>query len=438
VEGMTLGAEAMPPVRFDLKRSAIVITPSLDNSRKKVRLQGNVPLAAPATVTLKKNVLKIKPENNKVANSKTDLTAKVIDIAINDLTLALDEKLAEASTYNLSLENGLTDGTGQTLKAKGKIKIPGLPTPPDAPSIDVRLSSAAAVNQKPFFDFAGNFAPPQPLLVWTLGGHQYYWDPKISIDVGLGQTKSNNSIILNLPFKTDIDGQRLVFVDKNSIAAVDVQDGEVAKIPTYLGWKRTPWYSLGSTTFRFGPKFEVDRRFARINTLATLRFDFNFHRWQATIKDKRNLLSADLREQADQVLMKAGFRIIPFVAVDLGRHATQELVENTKQKARLIVPRHNIARGYVGLNGLFQWQPFFLSLEENLIYLATDETIGFVTSAGVDQRKLRGIHHRGKASFDVSLDPAKRYSFNITYENGRLAPNFEYLNKVSVGIRLMY
>jgi hypothetical protein len=33
---------------------------------------------------------------------------------------------------------------------------------------------------------------------------------------------------------------------------------------------------------------------------------------------------------------------------------------------------------------------------------------------------------------------SKRYSFNVSYENGRKAPNFECLNKFTTGIKVVY
>jgi hypothetical protein len=73
-----------------------------------------------------------------------------------------------------------------------------------------------------------------------------------------------------------------------------------------------------------------------------------------------------------------------------------------------------------------------------MIELALPEMIGFTTSSGVAFRRLSGIQPHTKASIDFSFDPAKHYSWNVTYENGRAAPNFEYLNKVSSGIKVIY
>ena len=74
---------------------------------------------------------------------------------------------------------------------------------------------------------------------------------------------------------------------------------------------------------------------------------------------------------------------------------------------------------------------------ESTFYLGSTELIGFTTDAGASIRQVRGWHHRGIAKLNFALDPAKHYNFTVTYENGRSAPNFEYLNKLTGGIRII-
>jgi hypothetical protein len=189
-------------------------------------------------------------------------------------------------------------------------------------------------------------------------------------------------------------------------------------------------------------KLETDRKFQRINTLGNARFEFNFYKWLQTIKDKRTRLEADLQDKAGLVELTSGFKVVPYLSFDFGGHVKNETVKNTKKSKSLVVPKHDIFRSYVGVQTLFQWKmfsfPMTLTIDEYLLYLAARETIGYVTDEGVALRTIRGFHHRGQASWDTYLDPGKHYSFNVTYENGRLAPNFEYLNKLSVGFRVLY
>lgn len=80
-----------------------------------------------------------------------------------------------------------------------------------------------------------------------------------------------------------------------------------------------------------------------------------------------------------------------------------------------------------------------MTFEGNFIYYWSTETIGSVLDNGdINLREIRGFHHNSKVTWDVFLDPSKRYSFTVTYENGRWAPNLLYLNKVAAGVRLLF
>jgi hypothetical protein len=229
-------------------------------------------------------------------------------------------------------------------------------------------------------------------------------------------------------------------------ANVDRQAGEVA-IPAYLGWKNTGW-TKGAIYFFIGPKFESDRKFARINALGTTRFDFRLHRLLGSIREKRNLLTGQpeglSKEQAAQVEIKSGFTIVPFIGLDFGGKVTSEAVENKKKNVRVVIPQNTIFRGFAGFNSTWESEvpglqlPVSLSLEERLTYLAREETIGSVVDSGVDLRRVNRFQPRSVLSFDLFFNQVRRYSFNITYENGRKAPNFEYLNKVTAGFRVIY
>ncbi len=333
------------------------------------------------------------------------------------------------------------------MSTKGTIKIAGL-AKPEATNykIDVNLSSAAAGNQKPQFDLVGSFAPPQKFL-----GHNWYFNPNSSVDLGLGASKSKNSILLNLPFRRGFFPylfkcypKRLQAPGLNGSNKL-TENNEVVNLPNYYEWKNTCPSYLESIEFKAGPKFEMDRKFARINAVGTVRFDFNFVSWQQSIAKKRENLEDDLITtdyKPEDVSIKTGFILIPRIAFDFGRKLTAEVIENKDKHLRTVIPRHPIFRSYVGFTNTYElnfWVlPMTLTIDEDLMYLGYTETIGNKSDDGIDIRKVRGFHHYGKAALDIAFDPAKHYNFSVTYENGRSAPNFEYLNKVSAGIRLVY
>ena len=102
------------------------------------------------------------------------------------------------------------------------------------------------------------------------------------------------------------------------------------------------------------------------------------------------------------------------------------------------VPAHGIFRVYTGATTEFDYKWASLRLDASMIEIARPEIIGYTTTTGVALRHVSGIQPHFKTTFDWKLDPAGHYSWNITFENGRSAPNFEYLNKVSSGIKLLY
>jgi hypothetical protein len=186
--------------------------------------------------------------------------------------------------------------------------------------------------------------------------------------------------------------------------------------------------------------------------LAEARFDFDFYRWHGSVSERRKLILADLKTctsgnaKCKQINSEAdyldgpdfGFSVVPYLELDGGAHANNETVSNTKPVASETVPRHGIFRLYAGSTAEVDYRWLTVKLDGALIEVARPEIIGYTTTAGVALRHVSGIQPHFKASVDWRLDPASHYSLNITYENGRAAPNFEYLNKVTSGIKLIY
>jgi hypothetical protein len=129
---------------------------------------------------------------------------------------------------------------------------------------------------------------------------------------------------------------------------------------------------------------------------------------------------------------------VPYLEFDAGGHANEETVSNSKTKTSINVARHGIFRVYAGALTEFDYRRFAFKLDSALIEMAMTEQIGFITSTGVALRRLQGLQPHTLASIDVSLDPARHYALNLSYENGRSAPNFEYLSKFATGIKVIY
>jgi hypothetical protein len=453
--GVMLGGSPVKPVEFKIEKSAAIVEAlNASNTRKEVRIQATGPLVAPAppgTLSLQRKTLRISANGTKVVDHIDTIPATVTlsSTSQNLVEVKLDKKLNEAQSHTLSTPAGtLTDGTGVPIAAKGTIKIPGRASPPDDPELSLEVMTNAAVDQKPQFDLDIAWAPSEG---YRIKKSLWFWRPEAKIDVGLGDTKSDNAITLALLAQHSFDTSNLREPEDNESVLRDAEGRPIrgrsepkqddVQLKTNRNWRLTPWYQLGSYDFFIGPKLEADRVFRRINVLGHARFEFRFHRWVATIDHKRKLLP-ELGDLADLVEINRGYRFIPYVSFDFGGHVKNETVENSDKMVSVSVPRHGIFRSNLGLKALLQWRmlslPMTLTLDERLFHLASSEEIAFVTDEGVGIRRLRGFHHHGEVAWDVALDPAKHYNFTVKYENGRTAPNFEYLNKVSSGFKVIF
>lgn len=420
-------------------------------TREEFRVTSNAPLASGDEIKLKRSVYRVegdKPEHLKAVEVQEDLTASLdteTPLGGNTLSYKLDKKLREGESYNLSVADGIKDDSGRKVEAKGTLSAPGLPDSPTDPKFAGTFTFESAARQKAVFQLTGNF---QPLRNPNVGS--WFWEPNLVVDIGLHSTKSNNSVTLAVPAtrfirvheETSQLCQRRNKPGRLGVAAQAKACEVTTNITNYARWRETPWDRLADVKLYLGPKAEFDRNFKRKNLLGNLRLDFDFHRWLGSVANKRDKIIEDLGDEKGKSLVgiNSGFTLVPYLSFDFGGHVNNETV--SKGAASVFVPRHSIARGYAGLNGTIEWRvwslPMDLTLDESVAYLAKSEQIGYTTDDGAFLRQIRGVHPHFKTSFDLAFDPAKHYSFTVVYENGRLAPNFEYLNKVSSGVKITY
>ncbi len=434
VTGVKIGANKEPLVSkilFELAAEPQAqILPSLDAfNRKEIRVESKTPVKVDGEV-------KISQRTYRVAKDLKDLEEKLKEIPSieepeksyppNEITFELGKKLSAGQSYDLVIEEGLSDGT-KPVTAKGVITFPGLPSSAQAPKIDLAFSSFASVKQKPTFNLSGILTPVRPT---ALGHTTWFYEPLLALDIGFGTTKSSNSVIFNSPFT------HTWLISRASRPPAG------SKIPVYAGWARTPWYRLSNLKFYIGPKLEADRKFGRVNLVGNARLDFNFHKFVGLIKNKRTLLERNLADKASFVEINNGLNIVPYVAFDFGRHLTDETIRNDRKKLKTVIPSYPIFRTYLGVNAILErklfFQPFTIVVNGYVVHIAERETIGFSTFDGILLRRLKGFQPFVKASLSIPLDPTKHYNLVFNYENGRSSPNFEYLNKTSAGIKVVY
>ena len=359
--------------------------------------------------------------------------------------LHLDRKLVEGQTHVLVIDTGITDSAGVLVRAEGKVELAPPPKKPEDRRLDASLATVAAARQKAVFDLTSTIVPKR---IYQVGDTYWLWEPKLSVDVGLRSTKSNNAVVIApLNFKNvffeDVFALKPPTQGPPQLGTRADKDKQSRRESAWDAWRTAPWYRPSDVELTIGPKVEFDRNFKRKNVVGGIRLDLNFHRWLATISKKREILENDLnygKAIASQTVFDYGWKLVPFLAFDFGGHVNNETV--SKKGTSVFVPRHKIFRSYIGFVSTNEWNmfglPTSLNIEESWVYLAARETIGFTTDSGTGLRQLHGFHPRSKVTLDFAFDPSKHYTFTVGYENGRLAPNFEYLNKLTGGIRIAY
>ncbi len=456
VKGLNYSGKRNLEVGFSIK-SELKIVSTLDNSRKKLLVKGtDIPAVSKKEITVSKTEYELSEKKDKLIRKTTPVKAEVTQVvgSDTDLELKLNEKLKKGKTTSLKFE--LEDKSSSNRKAQGKIKIDGIRKSVNESPVDLQLKWITAVNQFPLLDLVGEFKTPKNIEIpglWELA-------PSLSIDVGFfNANKNKNSIIAKAPFiyavarnegiqHLPLLGDKKCTTNKR-VSDLDLNQNEIAKLEAYYNLMNKPWYCLESIEFKIGPKLEADRKFKRINLLGEFRVDFLFNQWISTIsKQQKNFKISEaptlkeLEIDSSEVVFDFGYKFVPFFALDFGRKLTNETILSEDELITQTIPRHNIFRTTVGFINEFEWKifsyPVKLTITENFFHLGTQEIIGTQQKTFVDIRRVRGFQHNNKTTFDVFLEPSKRLTLNFTYENGRFAPNFEYLNKLTTGLRFIY
>lgn len=444
-------APPAPPVP---EKAEITTGPDAFSLPSQLQLRSKQDITVAPEVTVQRVFFSVSPDGRSVVRDSEKVKASVTKLTDRRYVLDLHGELVEGKEHFLVIEQGITDAAGNLVTAEGKkVKVPGLPTKPEKMRYNISIASNAAVHQKPIFELSAKLNPYNPdLHPRPAFGTEWLWEPTATIDVGLRSTKSANSVILApLNFSRDF---ALAPVSTAAPASAPTLGGPGAPTPAarpsvtrqiYANWLSTPWYRPSDLKLTIGPKAEFDRTFKRKNLLGSARFDLNFHRWLASIDNKRNMIKNSFDEEVGaNARLRFGMSVVPFAAFDFGGHVNNETVTKKVKgvEQSVVVPKHKILRGYLGFVSTIEVpefaMPLTLTIEESLVFLGTRETIGFMTDDGAFLRQLRGYHHRGKASLSFGLDPSRHYNFELTYENGRQAPNFEYLNKTTAGIKIIY
>lgn len=465
INNTTWGGKEVPVIRFELVKKAVIATTT--NPRDGLKVQSNVALSING-FSVNKTILSISKDNQNLLIDTKEIPVKPCLKAdeckerkngLDQLDIIFKKKLAEATNHYLTVN--VQTISGQKLTGQKTISVPGLPEPVSNPDIDINLSSEFGTGKAPQFNLVSSFKR----LFYEKSS--FLIEPKLSVDVGLGNTSSKNAITLELPTlrhrffirepKGDCEKKIPPTLRRkpeiNEIKpSSTITEGKSTIVPLslgcYAGWRSRNPLSLYSIDLNVGPKFEINEKFTKINALGTARLDFNFDRWQNSIARQRSYLKADLakfedyKENYKDVLINYGFSITPRIGIEAGKKLSGDLFENDSKSIHFVIAPYPILRSYAGFESVFEINRFHLpitfSISQDFYYFAKPETVGEIKDNVLILSKIRGFQPHGKATLDIGIGPSKRYSFTTTYENGRSAPNFKYLNTVKSGIRIVY
>lgn len=459
---VTWGGKEVPVIRFELNKEPVIAETNKPRDVMKVK----------SNIALSENDYAVKKTTFKISDDKKNILVETAPIGLKPcknclklgrLDIGFDKSLSEATNHYLTAE--VKTESGKSISAKKTVKIIGIPASNPEPNFSIDLSSNFGAGIAPQLNLAASATK-----LFTNPERKYFiFKPKLSLDLGWGETSSKNAITLESPlFKHNLividpikscrpkvaptikEGSEIIELTGN-----DKLIGKNTSIPLncYSEWRNRNLLGLYSIGVNIGPKFEMDRKFGRINALGTVRFDFNFDRWQHSIDLQRSFLKRDIgkineykdnaEEISKDVQIKYGFSITPRIGFEFGRKMTGEVLENDSKSFRFNINPYPIFRSYAGITGVFElnylnYFPITLTLSEDYYYLGKMETIGEVKDNLLNLRRLKGFHPLGKAVLEIGIGPAKRYSFTTTYENGRAAPSFEYLNIVKTGFKIIY
>jgi hypothetical protein len=131
-----------------------------------------------------------------------------------------------------------------------------------------------------------------------------------------------------------------------------------------------------------------------------------------------------------------GYAFAPYVEVDGGGHVNSQV--ETSGKSSVTVPTYDIGRVYFGLYGSVQSGIFTFSVDSSYVDLLSTETVAYTNNKVLLLRRVSGWQPNTTAGVAITFDQAKHYGLTLSYQNGRSAPNFAYLNKVIGGVKITY
>jgi hypothetical protein len=107
-------------------------------------------------------------------------------------------------------------------------------------------------------------------------------------------------------------------------------------------------------------------------------------------------------------------------------------------KSSVDVPTYDIGRVYLGCYGTLQRGIVSFHIDSSYVYVISKETIAYTTKTMALLKQVSGWQPNTTLGVTVNFDQAKHYGLSVSYQDGRSAPNWQYLNKVTAGLKVTY
>lgn len=340
------------------------------------------------------------------------------------LEIWLDDPLPAGVSNSLQLTvGGITDIYGVAVPISGPLaSAPSAPTDATKDFISIQLSAIAAVHSAPTFSATGAFAPlhiAKNAVVWH---GQIHVDPSVTFDTGSANAKTTNVVTLPSQFIRPF----LLGLPKPPTNLMELDSRKPSSI--------TVLNAMG------GLRAEFDTQYGGTNLMGEGRAEFYFSKLYITASARTaSVAAANPSIRSTLNLPANGWSITPYLQYDGGGHVTaQSIVNTTVGLPNVDIPTYAISRIYFGSQATIQLGINSVTFDGSWVELFDPETAPFTTNNVVSPRTVSGLQPHAKGTYNISLDQEKHFSGSIAWENGRSAPSFEYLNKVTVGLQVIY
>jgi len=385
-----------------------IITPDATKIRSVLKVKSTVSLRAVQgqSVTVSRVVAKGPAPGAEI------YPATVSQVETDGLVLVLQKELPSGKSNPLQLEvKGLTDNYGTAVKIQGKVQgAPAVSKDISNAFVTAQLSAIAAVHSAPTFSGTGAVAPwhPASRIIWLPG--EIFLDPAVNFDVGSANAKSSNSVIIPSQFSRAF----------------------APGVPSNEGYP----IALNTT---FGPRAEFDTQWGGVNLLGEGRAEFYIRQLSHSVDVQKAVIAAGNPAIRDLLeLPMNGYSIVPYVQFDAGGHLNSQSISNPTGHPPVDIPTYDISRLYLGIQVLAQLGRNNLNLDASYVDLFLTETVPYTLNKVVYSRRLSGFQPHSKLTYSYTFDDAKHFAGSISWEDGRSAPTFQYLNKVTVGLQVTY